>query len=73
MLGNYGKENHKLRIRLICDGLNLNRNSYYYEADKPKDLVEPKLLELSLNHKRYGYRKLCQKLRQQEIVVNHAL
>ena len=35
-----------------------------------QDTVETGL-ELSLKHKRYGYRKLYQKLRQQNIVVNH--
>ena len=71
MLVNYAKEKHKLNVRLICDSLNLSRSSYYYEAENPTDLVEPKLLELSIKHKRYGYRKLYQKLRQEQIVVNH--
>ena len=67
----YAKEHQKLSIRVVCSSLNLSRSSYYYEKLKIQDTVESNLLELSLKHKRYGYRKLYQKLRQQNIVVNH--
>jgi putative transposase len=67
----YAKEQHQLSTRAVCASLNLSRSSYYYEKLEVQDTVEVNLLELSLKHKRYGYRKLYQKLRQQNIVVNH--
>lgn len=67
----YAKEHHQLSTRLVCSSLNLSRSSYYYEKLEIQDTVESNLLELSLKHKRYGYRNLYQKLRQQNIVVNH--
>jgi putative transposase len=67
----YAKEHHKLSTRAVCNSLSLSRSSYYYEKLETQDTVETDLLELSLKHKRYGYRKLYQKLRQQNIVVNH--
>ena len=67
----YAKEQHQLSTRAVCNSLNLSRSSYYYEKLEVQDTVEVNLLELSLKHKRYGYRKLYQKLRQQNIVVNH--
>jgi putative transposase len=52
--------------------LSLNRSSYYYRPREAiADTAEAKMLELAQKYKRYGYRKLYQKLRQQEIVVNH--
>lgn len=67
----YAKEKHKLSTRIICGSLSLSRSSYYYKSASIEGSVESKLLELALKHKRYGYRKLYQKLRQHEIVVNH--
>lgn len=67
----YAKEQHQLSTRAVCNSLNLSRSSYYYDKLEVQDNVEVDLLELSLKHKRYGYRKLYQKLRQQNIVVNH--
>ena len=52
----YAKENHKLSTRTVCTSLNLSRSSYYYEKLETQDTVENDLLELSLKHKRYGYR-----------------
>ena len=61
----YAKEHHQLSTRTVCTSLNLSRSSYYYEKLETQDTVENDLYELSLKYKRYGYRKLYQKLRQQ--------
>lgn len=63
----YAKEYHKLSTWAVCNSLNLSRSSYYYEKLETQDTLESDLLELSLKYKRYGYRKLYQKLRQQSL------
>lgn len=50
----------------------MSRTSYYYEPiQQNNDDIEKQLLELASKHKKYGYRKLYQKLRQKGVKVNH--
>jgi putative transposase len=68
----YAKAEYKVSLAQVCRSLKLNRSSYYYQAVAPaNDEVADKLLELTSKHKKYGYRKLYQKLRQEGRVVNH--
>ncbi len=71
-LVDYAKEHYKISVRRSCQLFSINRNSYLYKSKFSEDsTTESALLELSAKHKRYGCRKLYQKLRQQGYVVNH--
>jgi putative transposase len=68
----YAKAEYKVSLAQACRSLKLNRSSYYYQAvASANDEVADKLLELASKHKKYGYRKLYQKLRQEGRAVNH--
>lgn len=62
---------NKISVRRTCQEINISRTSYYYVPVQNNDAVEKQLLELANKHKKYGYRKLYQKLRQKGIKVNH--
>lgn len=62
---------NNISVRRSCQETNISRASYYYVPVQNNDEVEEKLLELANQHKKYGYRKLYQKLRQKGIKVNH--
>ena len=64
--------NFELSVRRACQEVNISRTSYYYKpTQQNNDYIEEQLLELAVKHKKYGYRKLYQKLRQKGVKVNH--
>lgn len=62
---------NNISVRRSCQEINISRASYYYAPVQSNDVIEEQLLELANKHKKYGYRKLYQKLRQKGIKVNH--
>lgn len=68
----YAKDAYSLSIRRSCNLFSINRNSYQYSSRFIEDdLIEAKLVALAAKHKRYGCRKLYQKLRLDGLIVNH--
>ena len=62
---------NNISVRRTCQEINISRTSYYYVPVQNNDEIEKQLLEFANKHKKYGYRKLYQKLRQKGIKINH--
>lgn len=56
---------------MLCDLLQLNRSSYYYEAvDEADDGVRAEMVRIAEEFPRYGYRMIHRELRRRQLVVN---
>lgn len=67
----YAIERYEVSVRRACRLMGLNRASWQYRSKRPKDTeLRERLRVLAAQLPRYGYKRLCRRLRRQGLQVN---
>lgn len=71
-MADYVLKAHQASVNRACKLLNISRTVYHYKAKSVKDVeVKQTLKELAEKHRRYGFKKMFQKIRQRGYQWNH--